>query len=99
MVAGNKLGAINHTLLTVEALKKRKINILGIVFNNLADGGDKIIMDDNPKIIKRISGERVFGALKFSKNKTEAQTFIDFMTSSTARLIFEKYNYTTKPIE
>ncbi len=39
------------------------------------------------------------GILKFSKKKAEAQTFIDFMNSNTARLIFEKYNYTTKPTE
>ena len=69
LVVGNKLGAINHTLLTIEALKKRKMNILGIVFNNLTNDGDKIILDDNPKIIKKISGERVFGTLKFLKNK------------------------------
>ncbi len=39
------------------------------------------------------------GILKFSKKKVDAQTFIDFMNSSAARLIFEKYNYTTKPTE
>jgi dethiobiotin synthetase len=35
IVAENKLGAINHTLLTIEALKRRKIKILGIFYNTL----------------------------------------------------------------
>lgn len=31
LVAGNKLGAINHTLLTVEALKARKISVVCVI--------------------------------------------------------------------
>ncbi len=33
LVSNLYLGSINHTLLTVEALKSRKINIKGIIFN------------------------------------------------------------------
>lgn len=33
IVSKHYLGSINHTLLTVEALKKRQLSILGIVFN------------------------------------------------------------------
>ena len=33
LLSKNYLGSINHTLLTVEALNKRKIPILGLVFN------------------------------------------------------------------
>ena len=63
IVADNKLGAINHTLLTIEALKRRKIKIIGIIFNNLSGNTDKIIMDDNPKIIKILTGEKILGIL------------------------------------
>lgn len=62
LVAGNKLGAINHTLLTIEALRMRKIRILGVVFNDL-NKEEEFILEDNPRIIKRFSGEKVFGAL------------------------------------
>lgn len=62
IVAQNKLGAINHTLLTIEALKKRKIMILGVVFNNLGRER-KIIIKDNPLIIKMLTKERFFGIL------------------------------------
>jgi dethiobiotin synthetase len=33
LVSGNRLGSINHTLLTVEALMNRRMDVLGILFN------------------------------------------------------------------
>jgi len=69
VVAGNKLGAINHTLLTIEAIKKRGMKIQGIIFNNLSKGTDKRILKDNPCIIERIAKEKILGALPRSKNK------------------------------
>lgn len=65
LVAGNKLGAINHTLLTVEALRARKMNIAGIVFNTSSGGEDGIIAEDNPRIIKKLTGEKVLGCLPY----------------------------------
>jgi dethiobiotin synthetase len=62
VVAQNKLGAINHTLLTIEALEKRKIKILGIIFNN-PKKEDKRIVKDNPLIIKALVNQKVFGIL------------------------------------
>ncbi len=66
VVAQNKLGAINHTLLTVEALKKRRIKILGIIFNNLKKE-DKRIAEDNPVIIKELTGEEIFGTIPWEE--------------------------------
>ena len=37
LVSQNYLGSINHTLLSIEALKNRGINIKGIVFNGKTD--------------------------------------------------------------
>lgn len=34
IVAANRLGVLNHTLLTVEAVKNRSLNLLGIVLND-----------------------------------------------------------------
>ncbi len=62
VVAGNELGAINHTLLTIEALKNRGMKLLGVIFNN-AKGEDKKILADNPRIIQALSREKVFGVL------------------------------------
>ena len=65
IVAANKLGAINHTLMTVEALKKRKIKILGIVFNNMQGGQDPRVLKDNPLIVSKLSGVPVLGTLSY----------------------------------
>ncbi|MDO8602259.1 MAG: dethiobiotin synthase [Candidatus Omnitrophota bacterium] len=62
IVAQNRLGAINHTLLTIEALRKRRIKILGIIFNN-PEKENRIILKDNPVIVKALSGEKIFGVL------------------------------------
>ena len=58
VVAANKLGAINQALMTVEALRKRKLKILGIVFNNIDRKTDKKILRDNIKTVMKITGIR-----------------------------------------
>jgi dethiobiotin synthetase len=62
IVAQNKLGVINHILLTVEALRARKMDILGIVFNNPRKENAKIIKD-NPSIIAALTKENILGVL------------------------------------
>lgn len=68
VVIGNKLGAINHSLLTIEALRKRKIKIIGLIFNNLRQKENKIILKDNVQIIKTISREKILGILPYSRS-------------------------------
>jgi len=53
LVVGNKLGAINHALLTAEAIRKRGLKIAGIVFNETERSGSKKIREDNVDIIMR----------------------------------------------
>lgn len=45
IVASSLLGTINHTLLTIEALRSRNINILGVIMNGPLN-------DDNKKAIE-----------------------------------------------
>jgi len=75
IVAQNKLGAINHTLLTIEALRRRRIKILGVLFNN-PKSGNKIVLRDNPLIIKALSHEKVFGVL--SRNSRLDKLYQEF---------------------
>lgn len=70
LVVGNRLGAINHALLTIEALAKRKIRILGLVFNNFKNE-DKRILQDNPRIIRALSRQRVLGILPWSGRRDQ----------------------------
>lgn len=76
VVAQNKLGAINHTLLTLEALRQRGLKIVGIVFNNL-NKEDKRVLEDNPGIIKALTQERILGVLPWIDNYNQLyQKFI-----------------------
>ncbi len=59
------LGTINHTSLTVSALKARNIKIIGIIMNYFKGGK---IEDDNKKIIEQLNSVPIIGAVPFSKN-------------------------------
>ncbi|MDD4957531.1 MAG: dethiobiotin synthase [Candidatus Omnitrophica bacterium] len=65
VVAANRLGCINHTLLTINELKRRSVGIVGVVFNRTSPEGDEIVLRDNPKMISRMSGVEVIGELPF----------------------------------
>ena len=69
IVAQNKLGAINHTLLTIEALRARQMSLLGIVFNSAQKKENQIILKDNPGIIRALTGENIFGSLPWMKEQ------------------------------
>ncbi|MGE5197599.1 MAG: dethiobiotin synthase [Deltaproteobacteria bacterium] len=66
LVVNNKLGAINHALLTIEALKSRKMKLLGLVFNNPGKENRRIL-EDNPRIIGELKGGMIFGTLPREK--------------------------------
>lgn len=56
VVSRHYLGSINHTLLTIEALRQRNLNIFGIIFSG----------DEHPsteKIIERKSGVPILGRI------------------------------------
>jgi len=72
IVVKNKLGAINHTLLTIEAIRARDMKILGLIFNG-HENEDKIIANDNPEIIKTLTNERILGNLPLLKEQTLLQ--------------------------
>ncbi|MBF0215694.1 MAG: dethiobiotin synthase [Candidatus Omnitrophica bacterium] len=68
VVASNRLGAINHTLLTVRQLKSEGLNVTGIVFNNVERGGRKDILRDNPLTVKAFTGTNILANIPFSND-------------------------------
>lgn len=52
LVSTSKLGSINHTFLSLEALKSKKIRIIGIIFNHL-NSEDPLITENSKKTIKK----------------------------------------------
>lgn len=69
IVAKNRLGAINHTLLTIEAVRARHMKILGIIFNSSYRNENKVILNDNPKIIRALADEAILGNLSWLKDR------------------------------
>jgi len=59
------LGTINHTSLTINALKALEIPILGVILNYFKGGA---IEEDNKKIISALNNVPIIGIVPFSKN-------------------------------
>ena len=70
IVAANRLGAINHTLLTIEAIKKRNMKIIGVIYNNTVREVNKIILNDNPRIIREMTDQIPLGIPPWEKDKS-----------------------------
>jgi dethiobiotin synthetase len=62
IVTGDYLGAINHTLLTIEYARNRNLRIKGIVINMLKNG------DDFVREIEKYSSVPVLGTIPFKEN-------------------------------
>ncbi|MCP3875123.1 MAG: ATP-dependent dethiobiotin synthetase BioD [Desulfobacteraceae bacterium] len=52
LVTSSKLGSINHTLLSIEALKVRKLKLIGIVYNKYPETDKNIANDSINEIAK-----------------------------------------------
>ena len=68
LVVPNRLGAINHTLLSFDALSHRGLAPLGFVANPLADEADELatqVAQDNIKTIERLAGQPCLAALPY----------------------------------
>lgn len=72
VVADLYLGSINHTLLTIEALKKREINIEGIIFNGDTNIESEriILLETKLRCLLKIEKEKIIDrsvVLKYAK--------------------------------
>lgn len=57
------LGTINHTLLTIEALRSRGITIAGVVLNGLDPQSKSLAEATNPSVIEKLGAVRLLGVL------------------------------------
>ncbi|MDS9472840.1 dethiobiotin synthase [Sporosarcina pasteurii] len=70
IVARTGVGTINHTILTIEALRSRGITIAGIVFSN-TNNDEKAIKEDNIKMIKKLTNLPIIGTIPFTEHMEE----------------------------
>jgi dethiobiotin synthetase len=68
VVASAGLGTINHTCLTLEAMKGRKAKIIGFVLNDGPYKDGSYMSKDNAKVIEQFSGVKWLGTIPRIKN-------------------------------
>jgi len=71
VVAADRLGCINHTLLTCEAIAKRDIDCMGVVLNRPAAEGDPS-RQSNEQTIRRFCPSPVFGTVEYGDQEPSA---------------------------
>ncbi len=67
IVARPNLGTINHTLLTIMALKKQRLKIAGVVINCADDNKRGLAEKTSPSVIEAISGVKVLGIIHYGR--------------------------------
>jgi dethiobiotin synthase len=82
VVARTSLGTINHTLLTLEALKQRSIKVLGIIFVGSS-------LPDTERTIVEFSGAKRLGRLPFL-SRLDAQSLREAFAANFNRADFER---------
>lgn len=62
LVSHAGLGTINHTLLSIEALRNAGLEVVGVVYNKFASQGElHEILEDNPNAVEQFSGVATLG--------------------------------------
>ena len=81
LVSSSKLGSINHTLLSLDALKQRNIDLKGVVYNRYPVS-DTHIADDSETVIADYLKQNEFTAkiVELGPVDTENPPQIDFST-------------------
>jgi dethiobiotin synthetase len=64
IVARPGLGTINHTLLTISAIKKRQLKIAGVVINYAKDRKGGLAETTSPAVMEEISGVKILGIVR-----------------------------------
>lgn len=78
LVVGNRLGALNHTLLTVQSMRAAGIEPAGMVFNNLVDELDTAAIT-NKGIAEDLTGVEVLTDVIHGQESIEAWPFLDLI--------------------
>lgn len=89
LVARAGLGTINHTILSVMAMREAGIQIAGIILNQLIEG-DVSIEQDNKRMIEYLTNVPIIGMIPCLKNVEEQLKNDRLLDGLLASLQFEK---------
>lgn len=68
VVSSNKLGVINHTMLTVDCITSHGLKLLGVVLNNI-DRKDDIAKTTNARALFSLLGKKFIGETRYNNQK------------------------------
>lgn len=74
VVVANRLGALNHTLLTVKAVRARGLRVAGLVLNQLADELDTAMIS-NKAVLEDLTGVAVLEHLIHGQDFLDPEPF------------------------
>ncbi len=92
IVSAPGLGTINHTLLTVEAVRNRGLKVLAVVINHAVKSGKGLPERTNPEVIAKLGRVDVAGIVPYSENP-DAPGIIKIF-NRIAEKIFSRLNIT-----
>jgi dethiobiotin synthetase len=72
IVARPGLGTVNHTLLTVEALNEKGVDIAGIVLNYSQNGKKGLAEKTNPALIEKMCSIPILGVLPYGEHSLDS---------------------------
>lgn len=75
IVVGNRLGALNHTILTLDSIRSRGLEIAGLVINHLADELDTAAIT-NKGIIEQLTGVPILAEIIHGQDFLDVEPFL-----------------------
>jgi dethiobiotin synthetase len=76
LVAGNKLGALNHIILSVNAIRAKGLVCFGIILNQLEDEMDTAMIT-NKGVVEDLTGVRLLDHLIHGQDFLDADAYLD----------------------
>lgn len=78
LVVGNRLGALNHTILTIESMRATGVEPVGLIFNNLTDELETATIT-NKGIIEDLMGVEVITDIIRDQQEVESWPFMELL--------------------
>ncbi len=71
VVSANKLGTLNHTLLTLESIRAKNLEPAGVIFTHLTPGPHSPVQKNNTQTIERLGHVPILGSVPYLSNIRE----------------------------
>lgn len=68
LVSANVLGTINHTLLTIDVLRRNDIKINSVIFNNKNNIKDRDLIENNIETVRKYSAVKLIKEMEYNGN-------------------------------